>query len=398
MLASRRDLWLMRAYYFLWIGAGGFLMPFVALVYQARGLSGAEIGLLSTCGALAGMLAAPVWGRMGDRSAAPRRLLQVALLSSAILTLLRGMQTTFWGFATFVVLDALVNSGSGSLSSMQALAAADGEKAGFGSIRLWGSLGWAAAAPLAGWLMGRYGLLMPFLGYAVLLVGAVSLLALVRSVPRAPMARPQGQPSPSTSPRLWTAVLRSRSLVWLALSLIVLWISNAGRQQFESIYLVELGAPTALVGLANTAGALIEPPFMLLADRIVRRYGAGRVFRFAVLLQALAYLPVALFPAVPSVFVLRVLFSVAFSLNVVSYMTYLVESAPNGQGATIISLFEVTLRSAIGLLTAPLAGLFFDAFGAHDLYWIGMGGCLLAWLILGVISRPGEDNSSPLPG
>jgi len=136
MSLSQRNLWLMRAYYFLWIGAGGFLMPFVTLVYQARGLSGTEIGLLSTWGAIAGMVAAPVWGRWGDRVRAPRRLLQLALLGSACFALLRGVQTLFWGFVVFVVLDALVNSGSGSLSSMQALAVVEGEKAGFGSIRL----------------------------------------------------------------------------------------------------------------------------------------------------------------------------------------------------------------------------------------------------------------------
>ncbi len=386
MSLSQRNLWLMRAYYFLWIGAGGFLMPFVTLVYQARGLSGTEIGLLSTWGAIAGMVAAPVWGRWGDRVRAPRRLLQLALLGSACFALLRGVQTLFWGFVVFVVLDALVNSGSGSLSSMQALAVVEGEKAGFGSIRLWGSLGWAAAAPLAGWLMERHGLFVPFAGYAVMLFLSIGLLALVRGTERLPAASRSNDRMPTL--QVLRALKRSRPMTGLALALIVIWLGNAGRQQFESIYLAQLGAPTGLIGWANTAGALVEPPFMLLADRILRRYGAGRVLRFALFLQALAYLPVALFPSVISIFVLRVLFSVAFSLNAVSYLNYLVENAPDGQGATVISLFEVTLRGGIGLLAAPLAGLFFDQFGAHGLYWIGMAGSLLAWFILGLTARP----------
>lgn len=386
MSLSQRNLWLMRAYYFLWIGAGGFLMPFVTLVYQARGLSGTEIGLLSTWGAIAGMVAAPVWGRWGDRVRAPRRLLQLALLGSACFALLRGVQTLFWGFVVFVVLDALVNSGSGSLSSMQALAVVEGEKAGFGSIRLWGSLGWAAAAPLAGWLMERHGLFVPFAGYAVMLFLSIGLLALVRGTERLPAASRSNDHMPTL--QVLRALKRSRPMTGLALALIVIWLGNAGRQQFESIYLAQLGAPTGLIGWANTAGALVEPPFMLLADRILRRYGAGRVLRFALFLQALAYLPVAFFPSVISIFVLRVLFSVAFSLNAVSYLNYLVENAPDGQGATVISLFEVTLRGGIGLLAAPLAGLFFDQFGAHGLYWIGMAGSLLAWFILGLTARP----------
>lgn len=384
----------MRAYYFLWIGAGGFLLPFVTLVYQGRGLSGAEIGMLSTCGALAGMAAAPIWGRLGDRSAAPRRLLQMALLSSACFALLRGMQTTFWGFALFVVLEALVGSGTGSLSSTQALAVVAGEKAGFGSIRLWGSLGWAVAAPLAGRLMAQRGFFVPFVGYALMLILGAALLGLTRGAERPPATVKTTVRAPTG--QVLRTLAHSRSMVGLALALIFLWLSGAGRQQFESIYLAQLGAPTTLIGWVNTAGALIEPPFMLLADRILRRYGAGRVLRFAVFLQAIAYAPVVLFPSVVSIFVLRVLFSVAFSLNVVSYLTYLVENAPDGQGATVISLFEVTLRGGVGLMAAPLAGLFFDAFGAHGLYLIGMGGSLLAWAVLRTTARHQESQSGAL--
>ena len=110
------DLRSIRAYYFLWIGAGGFLFPFASLFYKARGLSGAEIGLLTTFGALSGMLAAPLWGRWGDRSGRPHRLLQIALLGSACFALLRGLQTAFWGMAVFIVLESLVGSGAGGLS------------------------------------------------------------------------------------------------------------------------------------------------------------------------------------------------------------------------------------------------------------------------------------------
>jgi hypothetical protein len=81
--SASRDLRVIRLDFFLWIGAGGFLSPFVTLFYKARGLTGTEIGLLSTFGAITGMLAAPVRGRWGDASRHPRRLIMVALLASA---------------------------------------------------------------------------------------------------------------------------------------------------------------------------------------------------------------------------------------------------------------------------------------------------------------------------
>src|SRR5512136_107008 len=110
---SIRNLRLIRIYFFLWIGAGGFLSPFVTLFYKSRGLTGTEIGLLSTFGAITGMLAAPVWGRMGDSSRHPRRLIMLALLASACFALLRGIQSLFWMISIFIILDALIGVGTG---------------------------------------------------------------------------------------------------------------------------------------------------------------------------------------------------------------------------------------------------------------------------------------------
>ena len=65
-LAPQRNLSTLRLYYFLLIGGGGFLFPFINLFYTQQGLSGTEIGLLSTFASLAALIAAPWWGRRGD--------------------------------------------------------------------------------------------------------------------------------------------------------------------------------------------------------------------------------------------------------------------------------------------------------------------------------------------
>ena len=383
---SIRNLRLIRIYYFLWIGAGGFLSPFVTLFYKARGLTGTEIGLLSTFGAITGMLAAPVWGRWGDASRQPRRLIMIALLASAGFALLRGIQSLFWMISIFIVLDALIGSGAGSLSNIQAVTAADGEKSGFGSIRLWGSLGWAAVAPLAGLLIERMGLYVPFAGYAVMLVAAVVALFFVRGSSK---PKTEAQKAARVPVRRMIRMLgQSRTMIGVAIAFSIIWITTMGRSQFETLYMTQLGAHAGLIGIANTVSALFEVPFMLLADRLIRRHGSGRILRISMLAQAAAFLPVILFPSIPSFFALRIMASIALSLNVPSYYNYLVESAPEGQGGTVISLFDVTLRSGVSLVAAPLAGFLFDLFGAYWLYPIGLGGCLAAWFILQVMARP----------
>jgi len=143
-----------------------------------------------------------------------------------------------------------------------------------------------------------------------------------------------------------------------------------------------------LVGIVNTVGALFEVPFMLLADRLIQWHGSGRILGISMLVQAGSFLSVVLFSSIPSFFILRIMASIALGLNVPSYYSYLVESAPQGQGGTVVSHFDVTLRSGVSLLAAPLAGILFDNLGAYWLYIIGMAGHLLAWLILQVLAHP----------
>ncbi len=385
-LSSNRDLRLIRLYYFLWLGAGGFLSPFVTLFYNARGLDGTQIGLLATFGAITSMLTAPLWGRLGDRSPRPRRLIMIALIASAFLALGRGLQSLFWFMAIFIVLDALMLSGSGSLSVVQALAVTEGGSAGFGSVRLWGSLGWAAVTPLAGVLIERLGLYVPFAGYAALLLAAVVVLSRVRIAVQ-PKTHAEGSKRPPIR-TLLGSLSQNRKMVGVALAFTVLWIATNGRAQFETLYMNQLGARASLIGIANTVSALFEVPFMLLADRLIRRSGSWRILHISLLVQAASFLPVVFLPSIPSFFFLRITASIALSLNVPAYFNYLVENAPEGQGGTAVSLFDVTLRGGVGLLAAPLAGFLFDLIGAYWLYVFGLVGCLLAWLILQAVTHP----------
>ena len=177
-------------------------------------------------------------------------------------------------------------------------------------------------------------------------------------------------------------------MIGVALAFATIWIATMGRSQFETLYMTQLGARASLIGIANTVSALFEVPFMLLADRLIRRFGSGRILKISMLVQAASFLPVVLLPSIPSFFVLRIMASIALSFNVPAYYNYLVESAPEGQGGTVISLFDVTLRSGVSLLAAPLAGFVYDLVGAYWLYPIGLGGCLIAWIILQTMARP----------
>jgi MFS transporter, PPP family, 3-phenylpropionic acid transporter len=382
-LASQRNLWTLRLYYFLLIGGGGFLFPFINLFYTQQGLSGAEIGLLSTFASLAALIAAPWWGRRSDATSHPRRLLQFGLLATSVCMLALSRQTIFAWMALIVTLDSLLSVGVPPLSDVVALAVTKQGRAGYGSVRLWGSLGWAVAALLAGWLIERTGLFTMFTGYAISGFASIALLALLR-MPR--WGRHPDRAEAPAAAHSWRAMFaelwRDRTLLGLTLALSILWFALNGFHQFEPVFLVQLGAGETIIGLASTIGALVELPAMLWVDRLGRRHSPGRLLRMSFLLYMAVALSVVIAPVVPVILLSHVIAGVAYSFFAVASVLFIGEVSPRGQVTTMMAIFTVTLPALIRMISGPVGGWIFDVRGAYALYVIGALGSALGWLIM----------------
>jgi PPP family 3-phenylpropionic acid transporter len=387
----KRDLLLIRAYFFLWIGAGGFLFPFITLFYKQQGLTGTEIGLLGAVGWGVGLIAAPLWGRWADNTRHPRRLLQLSLIGTSLFMMLLSQQKVFLWMAFVIALDSLISAGGEPLSMTEALSIVQNQKSGFGSVRLWGSLGWALAAPLCGWLIERAGLIVTFSGYALATLASAVFLAFIVTTP---VRGAQGDPPRPPIGRLARQLLRDRSMVGLALALFVAWLAGNGQTQFEYIYLQQLGAGEGLIGVASMIGAVIELGGMLLADRLVRKHGAGRILGLSMLLKVVGLSFVLVNPSIASIFAARVLSGFHFSMYSVASVAYAAEGSPDGQGSTVLALYFVTLRGLVTLAAAPLGGGLFDLLGAYWLYAVSLGGNLLGFLILRFSGRPVKKQSA----
>ena len=388
-LSTQRNLLTLRLYYFAIIGGSGFLFPFINLFYTQQGLSGTEIGVLATCTSLAALIAAPWWGRRSDATPHPRRLLQFGLLATSLCMLALSQQTIFAWMALIVTLDALLSVNVAPLSDVVALAVTRQGRAGYGSVRLWGSLGWAVTALLGGWLIERTGLFTMFAGYAISGCTSIALLAMLkmprwgRSLPDRTEAGPAAQPWRATFAELW----RDRTLLGLTLALSLLWFALNGLHQFEPVFLSQLGAGETIIGLASTIGAAVELPSMLFVDRLGRHHSSGSLLRMSFLLYAAAALSVVIAPTVPVILFSHAIDGVAYSFFAVASVLFIGEVAPGGQVTTMMAIFTVTLPALIRMISGPVSGWIFDARGAYVLYLVGAIGAAAGWLIMNVMLK-----------
>jgi MFS transporter, PPP family, 3-phenylpropionic acid transporter len=386
-LASQRNLWTLRLYYFMLIGSGGFLFPFINLFYTQQGLSGTEIGLLSTFASLAALIAAPWWGRRSDATSHPRRLLQFGLLVTSLCMLALSRQTFFAWMALIVTLDALLSVNVAPLSDVVALAVTKQGRAGYGSVRLWGSLGWAVAALLGGWLIEQTGLLTMFAGYAISGFASIALLALLQMPRWGHNPERMEAPAAHSWRATFAALGRNRTLLGLALALSILWFALNGFHQFEPVFLAQLGAGETIIGLASTIGALVELPAMLWVDRLGQRTSSGRLLRMSFLLYMAVALSVVIAPVVPVILFSHVIAGVAYSFFAVASVLFIGEVSPQRQVTTMMAIFTVTLPALIRMISGPVGGWVFDVRGAYALYVIGAIGSALGWLIMKVMVK-----------
>jgi MFS family permease len=376
---TQHDLVRVRLYFFTFIGGGGFLLPFITIFYHRQGLSGTQIGLIGASASLLTLLAAPIWGRWNDKLHAPRRILQAGLILSAVLLLILGRQSAFWPILLINLCLTLAGAGLMPLSDTLALDVGDRTGKGYGSIRLWGSLGWAILTPLAGRLIELLGLYMAFVGHAVTYVISAIIVRFI--------SRPERKPEDvaAASPHLGQiiTVLRSnRLMMGLGVAIMVNGLASTAVYQFEPIFMDQLGASETIIGITHTIPAVIELPGMLWADRLARRFGAHWLLRTALLLHMVQMIGVLLMPTIPMLIAQRALGGIQYSFSSIALITLINEQSPKGQRTTILALFTITLTSIANMIGAPVSGLIFDQLGAYWLFAFALAGYGLAWLAL----------------
>ena len=373
----------MRLYYFLYFGGMGAINPFINLFYISRHLSGTEIGVLGTFSALVGLLSAPFWGRLNDNIRRPRLLLQFALFVNSLAYYFLSRQSAFLEMALIIGLNALICSSINPQSQAQALEAAAGAGTYYGSIRLFGSLGWSIAAVLSGLLIQKTSLLSAFYLFGLTTLLAALVLFLIRpSRQKSPQQLPVVKPVRLPMKQVLLEMINNRELLAFAIALIVMWAASNGTTTFESVYMQQLGAPTSLIGWANTVGAGVEIPMMLLADRVLRRKGSVATLLAGYLSYVLGLVIIVIHPSVASFFIYRAINGVSLALYSIAFTYFIVERTPAQQIGTMLALYSVTIAGLVSILVSPLSGWLFDRIGPYWLYVIALAGYAIAALII----------------
>jgi PPP family 3-phenylpropionic acid transporter len=359
----------------------GIQLPYLPIWLAWVGLTPREIATISACPLLVRTLAMPIIAYAADRRQDHRRFLIILTWALLVALLLLAQMRTFWPIFWCSLLAALAWTSMTPLAETMALGAMTSARLDYGRLRLWGSLGFTAAALLTGWAVA-WSDPGAVLG---LLLAASGLLALSAHALEPGSAR-RGPPPRRPPLRLTEALslLGSRTFLALLLAAGAVQATHAAFYTFGVLNWSRLGISTLVAGLLWTVAVAAEIVVFACSGSLVARLGPVPMLAAGAVAGIVRWSAMGFDPAVWLLFVLQALHGLTFGATHVGAMHALARLAPEGQGATAQALYAAASGILIAAATVLVGPLYADYGGGAYLAMAAMAAVgLAATLMLG---------------
>ncbi len=347
------------AYYFLFYGAYSVLLPFLAIFYEAHGLTGGQIGLLAAISPIISFFGAPLWTGAADASHRHKLAAMLSILGVAGICFIIPGIATFGGLLLMISLYAFFGAPTVALVDSAVLIMLDDRKERYGRVRLWGTVGYGVIAPFAGTLIGRLGLQWAFWGYAILMLGGLLLITQI------PFHQSRSGGSFRGGMR---TLLSNRPWMLFLVMVFIAGIGNATINNYLFVYMQSLGASNTLMGFALTVSTISEIPAMFFSDRLLRRFGARGMLIIAMTTIGLRLICYSLTTQPWVVLVIQLCHGLTFAAIYTAGVHYADQVASPGLKATTQGMFNGTLMGFGAAAGGLLGGILLDNFSPGGMY------------------------------
>lgn len=383
---DRQTRWLGSAYYLLFFAALGACWPYFNLFFQSVGMSNQQIAALATLSTLTTLVASPSWSLVADQLHLRRRLLPLLMAGSIPpLLLIRGAGT-FEVLALLLILWTLMNAPVSPLADSAILDMLGEAREHYGTLRLWGAVGFGLSAWAAGIAAERFGLPVVFLLFGSLMAVA-ALIAARLPIPTIVPVEP-----------FFVSIQRlSRDRLWMGFlgAVILVGIGYAMVDNFLLIHLKALGAGESLFGLMVAAAGVGEIPVFFFSGSMIRRLMPRGVLLIAFLVFALRALLYSVLPDPTWAVGVHLLHGLSFSAMLAAGVIYVSRIAPPGLSASAQAAFGVAFMAVGRALGALLGAALYDSIGAVLMFRTAAGVALLGAILFGLVAWRFRPQAEP---
>ncbi len=336
-------------FYFAYYAALGAFTPYWSLYLQSQGMGVAAISVLMSLWYATRVVAPSAWTALAARSPRPIRWLHLGCVLSVASFAAFLLPWKFPGlFAAMCAFCFFYNAVMPQFESIT-LSHLHGRSDLYGSIRVWGSIGFIAVVAL-------YGVLIDWLGAASLpwlmlpLFAGMAVSAFGNHYARPPAAAEHGD-----EVGFRERLRRPETLAFFVAAFLA-QVSFGPYYTFFSIYLGEHGYAPSVQGVLWSIGVLVEIALLFLSRHIFRRWGARRLLVFSLGVTALRWWATALWPDSLALMILvQTSHAFSFAAFFAAAMLLLAEYFPgrhNGHGQGVFYGASSGVGGVVGALLA----------------------------------------------
>jgi PPP family 3-phenylpropionic acid transporter len=250
------------AIYFAYFAFVGAFAPYFSLYLDALGSTAWEIGVLISTMQLTRVFGPNFWAWVADRHGHRIALMRASLALAALSFCGIYATRSFWGMFVVLGLLAFFSSAANPLLEATTITALRGRLERYGTIRLWGSVGFIVAVLVVGAALDRLAIGNLLWMLLAVLATAAGLTWLLPG---------GGEARPTERERLWL-VLRRPEVATLFGACFLMSVSHGPLFTFLSIYLTEIGYSKTAVGVLWSLGVVAEILVFLAASRWLTRF------------------------------------------------------------------------------------------------------------------------------
>lgn len=364
------------AFYALYFGILGVLLPYWPLYLESEGFGPGAIGVLMAILPATKIVSPAFWGWLADRGGFPLRYIRwTSFLSALSMALLIFHPSGIEWIGTAMVAFGLFWNGPLPLFETVTLAHLKG-RGGYGRIRLWGSIGFILSVAAGGSILGDLLPVSALPEVMVVLLAAQWIITLV-----IPPVRTQREAldQPSLS-----HILRQPGVAGFLVAALLIQVAHGPYYAFYSVLLSDHGFKDATIGQLWALGVLAEIVLFLWMDAFERRLGARSLFLLAIGISVVRWIMIAWgVDSFALILLAQVLHAGTFGLMHAASITLVhqhFQGTHHAKGQAIYSGFCYGLGGAVGSL---YAGYFWQAWQPGWVFTTASIISLLALIVAG---------------
>ncbi|MCL6414533.1 MFS transporter [Aestuariirhabdus sp. Z084] len=366
-------------FYFFYFAIIGAQAPYWAPYLQSLSFGAAEIGQLMAVLMVTKVFAPSLWGWLGDRYGGRMYLVRMGSLATLLIFCAVPFLRDFWLLALAIAAYSFFWNAVLPQFEVVTLARLGDQPQYYSRIRLWGSIGFTLMVLVAGVLIGEWGISMvPWFMLAAMLG---MLLVSLRVSERPVSSKPE-------EGRGFLPILLRTDVLCFFLASALMQVGHGPYYTFFSIYMADQGHSSAVIGVLWALGVIAEILLFWFMHRLMPVIGVRWLLLSALLLAALRWALLGVFPENFLLVVLTQLLHAAtfgsFHSASIEYVRQKFGHAHAGQGQAFYSGISFGGGAAIGALAS---GYSWEAFGGGWTF-VGAGGvsllaAILVWRFIG---------------